>query len=346
MKNNLILVSLLMMALSGSAQTDTIFNPKALEKIPYYEQLYRFRVWRDVNFDEKQNAVFVSPNSNLKKFIIESVKAKKLNAYAPDDYTFDTPLSGLANGKAAQLPMFKPNTDYSENDEIIYGDNKYVPRMALVYVREPSDDNYWKLEKKKVPAAQPFDPNKSYSERDQVQYNGNKYTATQEMNGVPLPTVLGDFWKENGTVTNYVEESDIGSLQVVEDVIFDRRRSRLYYDIIGLKIISKEEGSPYAIINYKEFADLVGKLSHDREMRVRNTVKWKNRYNPSQDMNFADAFKLRLFHGIISQVENPDDKTIEEIYVTGNKRTYAEAIFARWEEEMKMMEKEHNLWEY
>jgi hypothetical protein len=45
-------------------------------------------------------------------------------------------------------------------------------------------------------------------------------------------------------------------------------------------------------------------------------------------------------------VENPDDKTIEEIYVTGNKRSYAESIFARWEEEMKMMEKEHNLWEY
>jgi hypothetical protein len=52
-----------------------------------------------------------------------------------------------------------------------------------------------------------------------------------------------------------------------------------------------------------------------------------------------------LFHGVISKVENPDDLDIVSI-ITRNGRSYREAIYARWEEELKMMEKEHNLWEY
>ncbi|PGH39629.1 MAG: gliding motility protein GldN, partial [Candidatus Nephrothrix sp. EaCA] len=58
-----------------------------------------------------------------------------------------------------------------------------------------------------------------------------------------------------------------------------------------------------------------------------------------------DAFKLRDFHGVIEKVENPDDRTILELY-TMNHQPYAESVFARWEEDMKMLEKEHNLWEY
>jgi hypothetical protein len=48
---------------------------------------------------------------------------------------------------------------------------------------------------------------------------------------------------------------------------------------------------------------------------------------------------------VLSKVENPDDRTIQQVYEM-NGRTIGESVFARWEEEMKMMEKEHNLWEY
>jgi hypothetical protein len=74
-------------------------------------------------------------------------------------------------------------------------------------------------------------------------------------------------------------------------------------------------------------------------------VQWRNRYNPAENRTFNDAFKLRLFHGVIDKVENPDDRSITEIY-RANNRSYWESVFARWEEEMKLMEKEHNLWEY
>ena len=69
---------------------------------------------------------------------------------------------------------------------------------------------------------------------------------------------------------------------------------------------------------------------------------WFNRQNTAQNRNLADAFLLRLFHASIKKVENPDDLELTAIY-TGDQQM---ATMAREWEEMKLMEKEHNLWEY
>jgi hypothetical protein len=55
MKRLIFLACLLMIASAGFAQLDTIYNTKSIEKIPYYEQLYRFKVWRTLDLNEKQN---------------------------------------------------------------------------------------------------------------------------------------------------------------------------------------------------------------------------------------------------------------------------------------------------
>ncbi|HEX5169657.1 MAG TPA: gliding motility protein GldN, partial [Cyclobacteriaceae bacterium] len=72
---------------------------------------------------------------------------------------------------------------------------------------------------------------------------------------------------------------------------------------------------------------------------------WFNRQNTAQNKNFADAFLLRLFHGSIWKIENPDDETIDDIY-RGNGRPYREGVWAKEWAEMQLMEKEHNLWEF
>ena len=132
-------------------------------------------------------------------------------------------------------------------------------------------------------------------------------------------------------------------------MIFDKRRSRLYYDIQSIGLLASKNGStdisPIAFVQFKDFYNLVEKSAHSKDMNVRDVVLWRNRYNPSENRSFNDAFKLRLFHGVIDKVENPGDYSIQQIY-TNNGRSYGESVFARWEEEMKMMEKEHNLWEY
>ena len=102
---------------------------------------------------------------------------------------------------------------------------------------------------------------------------------------------------------------------------------------------------------YIKYADLVAqveRLYKSRKASERNSVVWQNRYNPSESKKFTDAFKLRLFHGVVKKVENPDDASIMDIIYDKSKGrgSHAEGVYAMWEKEMEMMEKEHNLWEY
>jgi hypothetical protein len=164
------------------------------------------------------------------------------------------------------------------------------------------------------------------------------------------PLEFSNNWEEIGQLNNELSAPNIVALELIEDVIFDRRRSRLYYDILAFGIVLEdpqnvEKLSYRFYISYKELTKEISRLAHSKDVNERQRVRWQNRYNPSEWKTFTDAFKLRLFHGVIKKVENPDDYTIQKMY-EANGRSYTESVFARWEQEMIMMEKEHNLWEY
>jgi gliding motility associated protien GldN len=279
------------------AQRDTIANPNSIDKIPFYEQLYRFRVWRNVNLRERQNAGFKSAKSDIGDFLIKAIKNGSLVAYDGDSV------------KAAKT-----------TEEVMML-NKAIKQAA-------------------------YNPQQTYTTTEQVSYQGKNYASTRNDNIGHLPTD-SEWWELSAEQDAVLQANQIAELQIVEDVIFDRRRSRLYYDIQYIGIIVERDGqyNPMGYVYYKEFARLVEKSAHSKSLDERDRVQWRNRYNPAENKNFVDAFKLRLFHGIIEKVENPDDRTIEQVY-SSNGRTYGESVFARWEEEMKLMEKEHNLWEY
>jgi hypothetical protein len=280
------------------AQQDTIVNQNSVEKIPYYEQLYRFRVWRTVDLNEKQNAGFKSAKSDIAQFLLESIKSGAITVYNDSLTTVMTPEQVTVSNKA--------------NMEA------------------------------------PYDAKKSYFINEPVSYNGKNYESTRNDNVAHLPTDT-DWWQVSANQTEFFTKSNVVGIELVEDVIFDKRRSRLYYDPQAIGLLASKAGStdisPIGYIKYKDFYDLVEKSFHSKDMTVRDKVMWRNRYNPSENRSFVDAFKLRLFHGVILKVENPGDYSIQQIYER-NGRTYGESVFARWEEEMKMMEKEHNLWEY
>lgn len=280
----------------GGAHLDTIYNTKGMEHIPYNDQLFRYRVWRNIDFREKQNMAFKSPTSDLVKLMLDNLFTGVLKAYLPNDLHF-----------SAELKV---------------------------------DDFMVKNHTQGIAA---YSATKEYFAQEQVIYEGKVYSSTANANKAHPPTET-QWWAEIADETEYLKSADIPMITLVEDVIFDRRRSRLYYDILGF-ILVDADGNPRAIVNYAQFAKLVDKLAHSREMRIRSSVSWKNGYNPAQDKTFTDAFKLRQFHGIIEEVENPDGRTILELY-TLNHGAYSESVFARWEEDMKLLEKEHNLWEY
>lgn len=282
---------------NGFSQRDTIVNPNSIEKIPFYEQLYRFRVWRNVNLQEKQNAAFKSAKSDIGAFIIKCIKNGSLIAYDGDSV------------KAPKTP-----------DQVL------VLNSA---VQSP-----------------PYDAKKNYVASEEAYFEGKNYLSSRNDNIGHLPTD-NQWWELSSNQTDFLLPAQVKELQIVEDLIFDKRRSRLYYDILYVGIIVEKDGNynPQGYVYYKDLVKLIEKAAHSKDLDERDKVQWRNRYNPSENKTFVDAFKLRLFHGVIEKVENPDDRTIQNIYEL-NGRTIGESVFARWEEEMKMMEKEHNLWEY
>jgi hypothetical protein len=186
---------------------------------------------------------------------------------------------------------------------------------------------------------------------DQGVTEAKVYSALQDNSGKE-PVSNGGFWQDQGPMTNKLDRAGVVGIEIVEDVIFDKRRSRLAYDIlaIGIVILDPASGDRQTrfYIKYSDLTAEIEKLYRSKRLTERNSVMWQNRYNPSESKKFTDAFKLRLFHGVITKVENPDSFTIMEVIYDKNKGkgSYAEGVYAMWEKEMQMMEKEHNLWEF
>lgn len=191
----------------------------------------------------------------------------------------------------------------------------------------------------------PWQPDNDYYADDAVDFNGVYYKSKRDNRG-KSPDTSPDDWAKDATIGSgqYAKAFNLSSLMIVEDVIFDRRRSRLYYDIQSITLTwPGDKGNPrggdldVATFKYKDLVKLF--RNHPDE------AIWFNRYNTAENKSYEDAFLLRLFHGIIHRVENPDNETIYDIYSAGG-QPYKVTVWAREWEEMKMMEREHNLWEY
>lgn len=187
----------------------------------------------------------------------------------------------------------------------------------------------------------PWEPTKSFYIDDQITFNGKNYQALTDNTGKNPETSASD-WQvtQAGRAITFLPD-EIYRMTLQEDVIFDKRRSRLYYDMLAMQFEAFDQPTgTFKSIGWFKYKDL--------EKLFRNHVKdaiWFNRYNTAENKNYADAFLLRLFHGTILKVENPDNESIFET-LSANGRPYKEAVWATEWEEMKMMEKEHNLWEY
>lgn len=316
-------IFLCLLVSSAAFAQDTISNPNSVEKIPYYEQLYRFRVSRVIDLNEKQNAGFYSRKSSIAKLIIDLLGEGKLHPFGSntgDPADFREPV--------ADTTAMNMGTNYvrSQTQGDWNGTRAYLAGDIVVFNGDDGEAHAFRL-------------------RNNIDAPAKGAAAN------PNPVTNSANWEDLGPMSVRLNAQNIVGLELIEDVIFDKRRSRLYYDILALGVVLEDpnnaaEKLAYRFyVPYKEFAKEVVRISHSKDLVERQRVLWQNRYNPSEGKTFVDAFKLRLFHGVIRKVENPDDATIQSIFAS-NGRSYSESVFARWEEEMTLMEKEHNLWEY
>lgn len=135
---------------------------------------------------------------------------------------------------------------------------------------------------------------------------------------------------------------EINILEIQEEMIFDRKRSRLYWDIQSITMIIPGSNAALgtglqravATFKYKDLVELFKSMPGE--------AIWFNPQNSAGHLNLADAFALRLFNGRIIKVANPDDNMIVDVYNKSPK----EALMASQWIEMELLEKEHELWEF
>ena len=135
------------------------------------------------------------------------------------------------------------------------------------------------------------------------------------------------------------DASELTLLNIQEDMIFDKVRSRLYYDIISFEMVIPSEAvatgieQSVGVFSYKDVERLF------RSMPER--AIWYNRQNTAQHRNLADAFLLRLFSARIYKVSNPRNDQIADTYLDPKA-----ALLKSQQLEHQLVEYEHNLWEY
>jgi gliding motility associated protien GldN len=144
---------------------------------------------------------------------------------------------------------------------------------------------------------------------------------------------------EESGAGKYYDASQLTVIRLKEDMIFDKVRSRLYYDIQSIELIIPSDQTATGI------EKTVGVFMYkDLEMLFRNMPDraiWYNRQNTANHLNMADAFLLRMFNARLVKVSNPKDDWIQDIYLDPKS-----ALVKSQQIEHQLIEYEHNLWEY
>ncbi len=154
------------------------------------------------------------------------------------------------------------------------------------------------------------------------------------------PAAAGQGTASNDAAANEFLPRQIDVMELMEDMVFDKKRSRLYWDIQAITMIIPasefETGLQrnLATFRYKDLVELFKSMPGE--------AIWFNPQNSAAHLNLSDAFALRLFNGRIIKVANPDDAMLVDIYDKSPK----EGIMASKWMEMELLELEHELWEF
>ncbi|SNR76525.1 MULTISPECIES: gliding motility protein GldN [Hymenobacter] len=142
-------------------------------------------------------------------------------------------------------------------------------------------------------------------------------------------------------VANEYRYKDLYQMEMKEDMIFDKKRSRMYHDIKAITLLvpstlSANTSGIEKVIGTFKYSDLVKVFRNNPDKAI-----WFNPQNDAQHKNLADAFELWLFNSYIVKVSNPNDSRLDEIY--GGQQ---QGILASQQAAADLIEYEYNLWSF
>ncbi len=140
-------------------------------------------------------------------------------------------------------------------------------------------------------------------------------------------------------VSNEYFAKQLYLLEMKENVVFDKKRSRMYHDIqtISIKVPSTLNALGFeSNVGSFKMSDLVRVFRNNPELAI-----WYNAQNDAQHKNLADAFDLWLFSSYITKISNPGDRALGDIYGGGKK-----GLLAAQDALEALIEYEYSLWSY
>ena len=179
---------------------------------------------------------------------------------------------------------------------------------------------------------------------------GSEEGLSEEEKAMGFDSGGGDGWGDDGgggakeetaaATSNEFFAKDINILEIRLDLVFDKKRSRMYRDIQAITMILPAEKNtakgidmPIASFSYKELVENVFK---DNEGAL-----WFNNANPKEHRNLSEAFDLTLYAAHLIKYQNSDDNYIADIY--GPDKSF---ILASMNLEYQLLDFEAEFWEY
>ncbi len=112
-------------------------------------------------------------------------------------------------------------------------------------------------------------------------------------------------------------------IQLIEDRIFDKNRSDMYYDIQYICLIQVDPkgalpDEPAVCFRYKDVMD------------VMDDTQWRNRANDAEDRSMRETIELRRFNSYVTVVSGEESRTLNEAELR----------------RQQIIEFEHHLWTY
>lgn len=286
------------MGVSAQEKDNKGKNPDSVRPIDESNIMWKQRLWRRMDLNEKQNQPFFSKGNEITKYLIEWVQSGVLQPYRGDSL----------RTKISKEDFMKNLVMENSIGDNALSDAEKAAGFGTESAGGAVADDGWGDPKPKT---------------------SNGTAPANDGFGGPKPSSSGG---------EYYFPKELSILEIREDAIFDKQRSRLYYDIQSITIIipanKTTAGFDKMVASFK-YKDL------DKLFRSNPNCVWYNEQNEAQHKNMADAFDLRLFHARLTKKGNSKDDDLDTIY-GGSKQ----GMIQSQQLEYKLMEMEHNLWEY
>ncbi|MGI4834978.1 MAG: gliding motility protein GldN [Janthinobacterium lividum] len=322
------------LALAGHAQEQAaaVASTGAVRPIPVSDQMFKKTIWRAIDLREKQNRPMFSDGHEISRVIIEAVKRGELTPYRGDSVTSTITAKEMsANMSYPVEAAISPDAD---------GGDWGAGAPPATKKKAAANDGWGSSSSSSGGWGAP------------VASSAPKRTPRLGANGKPMKDKRGRVIYQTvaatpapmapppATSAEY-RPKDIYQMELTEEMIFDKKRSRMYHQIktVSLKLPSTLKSNAAGIeknVASFKYADLVKVFRNNPQ-----TAIWFNSQNDAQHKNLADAFELWLFNSYIVKVSNPEGNDLASQY--GSER---DGLLASQQISADLVEYEYNLWSF